>query len=82
MIPHLEFNDNQNRGEMLFFIVYRHHAGIGNRAIWKPIYKSEIKLNTNNRQKTEFIFNQLSLLVRDICGEDEEKEVKMEFFRS
>jgi hypothetical protein len=45
MIPKINFDDNSNRGEMLFFLVYRHHAGMGNRTIWKPIYKSEIKAN-------------------------------------
>ena len=39
-------------------------------------------MNTNDRQKTVFIWNQFSILVSDICGEDPDKEAKIEFFRS
>lgn len=49
MVPVLSFKDFSNRGEMLFFLIYRNHSGNPGRPIWKPIYKSEIKMNNNNR---------------------------------
>lgn len=83
MIPKLSFDDNSNRGEMLFFLIYKHHAGVGNRSIWKPLYKSEIKTNEPKaRNSAEFTFNLFSLLVRDLCGDDEERDFKIEVFRS
>jgi len=54
----------------------------GGPHIWKPIYKSEIKAQSNSRHKLEFVFNTLSLLKQDICGSDDDKEVKIEFFVS
>ena len=50
--------------------------------IWKPVYKSELKLNSNNRSVTEFIWNQYSVMIADVCGSDLDQEVKMEFFKS
>lgn len=87
MIPKLEFENNSNKGEVLFFIMYRMHAQIGHPGkgnnIWKPVYKSEIKTNAPNiRNKASFLFNQFSILISDICGSEEDKEVKIEFFRS
>jgi hypothetical protein len=69
---------------MLFFIMYRMHVpenmpGRGNH-VWKPVYKSELKAISNNRNVTEFEFNQFSLLVQDICAGDYDKEVKIEIF--
>jgi len=57
LVPKLTFSDNSNRGEMLFFLVYRLHGGIGKNTIWKPVYKSEIKANNNERGKAVFVFN-------------------------
>ena len=51
MIPKLVFSDGKNRGEMLFFILYRMHAGSGmpgsKNTIWKPVYKSELKASAS-----------------------------------
>jgi len=51
MIPKLVFSDGKNRGEMLFFILYRMHAGSGmpgsKNTIWKPVYKSELKASVS-----------------------------------
>ena len=87
MVPKLEFENNSNKGEMLFFIMYRMHAQMGHPGkgshIWKPVYKSEIKTNDQKqRNKASFVFNQFSILITDICGNDEDKEVKIEYFRS
>ena len=70
---------------MLFFIMYRmHSADIPGKKnhIWKPVYKSEIKLNQQNTQGTIFVWNQYSIMVNDICGSDLDKEIKIEVFRS
>jgi hypothetical protein len=80
MIPRVEFANMANRGEMLFFLIYRNHGGP--RAIWRPVYKSEIHANTDNRRSSEFVFNQCAILVSDLCGDDQDREVKIEFFRS
>lgn len=86
MTPVLEFpSDASVRGQILFFLVYRMHKESnlpGGAHIWKPIYKSEIKAQTNNRQKLEFVFNQLSLLKSDVCASLDDREVKVEFFIS
>ena len=68
----------------MFILIYRMHSAPGSvKSIWKPVYKSEIKNQTlNSRSKPTFIFNQFSILVSDVCGGDEDKEVKMEIFRS
>lgn len=55
--------------------------GRGNH-LWKPIYKSEIKSSTNASPPFSFEFNNFSILIADMCGEDLEKEIKVEFFRS
>lgn len=86
MIPELTFGDTSQRGQVLFFIVYRMHSaenapGRGNH-IWKPVYKSEIKSSNTNRNVAQFEFNQFSMLVQDMCGTDKDKEVKVEFFQS
>lgn len=86
MAPTLTFADNAQRGQMLFFILYRMHVpenmpGRGNH-VWKPCYKSELKAINNNRNATQFQFNQFSLLVQDMCAGDRDKEVKIEIFQS
>ena len=56
--------------------------GRGNH-IWKPVYKSEVKLTTGGRSgPTKFEFNQFSALISDLCAGDKEKEIKIEFFKS
>lgn len=58
MVPKVSFKNNMNRGEMLFFLVYKCHSGVGSRAVWKPLYKSEIKTNDNSvRSSADFTFN-------------------------
>ena len=84
MIPRVSFSDGKNRGEMLFFLMYRMQSGQGGRNnVWKPVYKSELKSNDNSvRGSSDFIWNQFSVMVQDICGGDLDKEVKVEVFRS
>jgi len=86
MTPVLEFPINSScSSQILFFLVYRMHKESnrpGGSHIWKPIYKSEIKAQTNNRHKSEFVFNQLSLLKSDMCSSADDREVKIEFFIS
>lgn len=73
MVPKLVFTDGKNKGEMLFFLLYRMHAGSGmpgsKNTIWKPVYKSELKASVN-RNQSEFVWNQFSVMVADICGSD------------
>lgn len=87
MAPVLKFENGNYKGEVLFFLMYRMHSrenapGRGNH-IWRPVYKSEIKSQSNNRGgPTVFKFNQLSVLVEDLCAGDLDKDVKIEFFKS
>ena len=70
---------------MLFFIAYRMHSANvpgKNNHIWKPVYKSEVKLNSHNSRECIFIWNQFSIMVNDICGSDLDKEIKVEVFKS
>jgi hypothetical protein len=84
VIPRVSFSDGKNRGELLFFLMYRMHSGQGGRNnVWKPVYKSEIKTNDNSvRGSSDFVWNQFSVMVQDICGSDLDREVKVEVFRS
>lgn len=78
-------SSSQVSSQILFFLVYRQHkeANIpGGAHIWKPIYKSEIKAQSNNRQNLLFEFNQVVLMKQDLCSGDEEKDIKFEFFVS
>ena len=86
MKPKLVFKDRSQRGQVLFFIIYRMHSsesvpGRGNH-LWKPIYKSEIKSSTNTSPPFSFEFNNFSILIADMCGDDPDKEIKIEFFKS
>lgn len=86
MAPVLTFADTAQRGQMLFFIMYRMHVpenmpGRGNH-VWRAVYKSELKSSNNNRNQAQFEFNQFSILVQDLCAGDKDKEVKIEFFQS
>jgi hypothetical protein len=85
MIPKVTFSDGSNNNEMLFFIMYRMHSANvpgKNNHIWKPVYKSEIKLNQQNTRETVFVWSQYSIMVNDICSSDLDKEIKIEVFRS
>lgn len=71
---------------ILFLIVYRLHSeevrpGAGN-AVWRPIYKSEIKPESAAGAVIRYEFNQLSLLTSDLCSGDENRDVKIELFES
>jgi len=61
MVPNLIFKDNKNRGDLLFFIMYRMHSGAGmpgkGNHIWKPVYKSEVKTNAKPNHQAEFTWN-------------------------
>ena len=66
---------------MLFFIIYKKlQVGGPGQQLWRPVYKSEKKYKENDRDKTVFRFNQLSLLYSDICGDDLNEDIKMEYF--
>lgn len=72
-------------GQVLFFLIYRMHKESslpGGPHIWKPIYKSEIKSQSNNRQSLLFEFSQVILLKHDLCSSDEDRDIKIEFFVS
>lgn len=45
---------------------------------YKPIYKSEIK----PAQMGRYMWNDVSLLTSDLCNEDPDREIKIEFFKS
>ena len=84
LVPRIEFGDGSENGQVVFFLIYRLHTAPGSqRSIWKPVYKSEIKYQQpNKRSKPTYIFNQFSTLVSDLCGNEEDKEIKIEIFRS
>jgi len=76
---------SQASSQILFFLVYRMHkeANIpGGAHIWKPIYKSEIKSQSNSRSELLFEFNQVVLMKHDMCSGDEDRDIKFEFFIS
>lgn len=58
-----------------FFIVYRWMGP--NQYV--PIYKSEIKKVSNDRK---YKWNQVQLGCTDLCKDDVEREIKIEFFKS
>ena len=87
MNPTIQYpvGDRQVNGQILFFLIYRMHKEAerpGAPHIWKPIYKSEIKSQSASRQHTLFEFNQVVLMKSDMCGTDETKDIKIEFFIS
>ena len=57
-----------------FFLVYRE---TGNQQ-WTPIYKSEIK----RPEGGAFRWNQVQLGSTDLCGDNVERPIKIEFFKS
>lgn len=56
-----------------FFMI---HKSIG-ASVWKPVYKSEIKDCHGT-----FKWNMVSILTNDICNEEPERDVRIEFFKS
>ena len=63
-----------NETSLCFFLVYR-ETGPGK---WTPIYKSEIK----RPEGGAFRWNQVQLGSTDLCGDNIERPIKIEFFRS
>lgn len=57
MIPKVTFDDNSNYNQWLFFLIYKNQSGNNQRPVWKPVYKSEIKTHSNQRNVSEFTFN-------------------------
>lgn len=59
---------------MVFFLVYKFISP----QVYKPIYKSEIKSSRNG----VFSWEKTSSLVQDLCSDDPEREIRIEFFKS
>ena len=59
---------------MNFFLVHKY---ISNN-VYKPLYKSEIMASLNNC----FTWKQSSMLTSDMCNEDPDREIRIEFFKS
>ena len=59
---------------LCFFIIYRNLA-LGK---YTPIYKSEIK----RPEGGSFKFNQVQIGATDLCKDEIEREIKIEFFKS
>ena len=57
-----------------FFFV---HKSISNTT-WKPVYKSEIQSCIGGK----FSWNIISILTSELCNEDPETEIRIEFFKS
>ena len=68
------------RGAILFMIMYRLHNDDPDldEAIWTPIYKSELKGNSNEG----FVFNQFSMMKSDLCHSDNMRNIKIEIFKA
>ena len=63
-----------NDSNLCFFIIYRNIAP----GKYTPIYKSEIKRPDGGR----FKWNQVQVGATDLCKDNIENEIKIEFFRS
>ena len=59
---------------LCFFIIYRQLSP----GKYTPVYKSEIK----NQQAGGYRCNQVQIGATDLCGDDIEREIKLEFFKS
>ena len=57
-----------------FFFVHKNIAG----QTWKPVYKSEIQTAIGGT----FSWNLISILTGDLCNEEPEREIRLEFFKS
>merc|ERR1711862_299485 len=65
---------NLNSSGLCFFILYRFIAP----GKYTPIYKSEIKKPVSGA----FNWNQVQVGATDLCKDDVEQEIKIEFFQS
>lgn len=59
---------------MNFFLVYKFISP----QVYKPVYKSEIMFSLNGI----FLWKPCSILTSELCNEDPEREIKIEFFKS
>lgn len=59
---------------MVFFLVYKFISP----QVYKPVYKSEIQQS----HKGVFKWERASSLVQDLCSDDPEREIRIEFFKS
>jgi len=57
-----------------FFLIHKNISG----QAWKPVYKSEITTSINKR----FSWNRISILTAELCNEEPEREIRVEFFKS
>ena len=84
--PLITTSDYALKGNVLFLIVYKQHVAESmpgrNNAKWIPVYKSEIKSSADRSSLQKFQFNQFTLLVSDLCGQDHDQEIKIELFIS
>ena len=69
--PVAQLKDN---GGLCFFIIYR-QISLGK---FTPIFKSEVK----RAQSGQFSWNQVQVGTTDLCKDNVENEIKIEFFRS
>ena len=65
------FNDTSGYN---FFLVHKQISGTA----WRPIYKSEIKSYIGNN----FAWNLVSTLTSELCNEEPERDIRIEFFKS
>ena len=83
MEPVLQLPRNSKfRGNLVFFLVYKMHAADDKSTLWKPVYKSEIKPVESDKDVTRFVFSKFKSNVPDLCGDDLDEDVKIEFFTS
>jgi len=59
---------------LCFFLIFREIT----RGKWTPVYKSEIK----RPESGAFRWNQVQVGSTDLCGDDIERPIKIEFFKS
>ena len=64
-----------NESSLCFFIIYRNIAP----GQYSPVYKSEIKRPAASNL---YKWNQVQIGATDLCRDDIEREIKIEFFRS
>jgi len=57
-----------------FFLVYKFISP----NVYKPVYKSEIMASQNG----VFVWKQASILSSELCNEEPEREIRIEFFKS
>ena len=59
---------------LYFFIIYKENAP----SVYLPVYKSETKKPTGDKM----MWNQVQIGSTDLCKDDVERPIKIEFFRS